>query len=87
MILRSRAFTLSMTLVVQITRRTSVREGVFDIWSISLNLAASVIPGCLQPKVGFGPSFSHSWLDTPGTMAHFALRDEREQPSTVMRGR
>ena len=39
----------------------------------------------LQPRVGFGPSLSHSWLDTPGPTADLALSDQREQPLAIAR--
>jgi hypothetical protein len=39
----------------------------------------------LQPRVGFGPSFSHSWLNTSGPTADLALSDQREQPLAIIR--
>ena len=39
----------------------------------------------LQPRVGFGPSFSHSGLNTSGPTADLALSDQREQPLAIIR--
>jgi len=41
----------------------------------------------LQPWVGFGSSFSHSWLDSPRAMTHPALCDQREQACAILLGR
>src|SRR5574337_458010 len=39
----------------------------------------------LEPRVGFGASFSHSWLDTSRPMADLALSDRGEQTLAVIR--
>ena len=43
-----------------------------------LDMSASLSARNLQPRVGFGPSFSHSRLDASGSMADPALGDQRE---------
>ena len=48
------------------------------IMAVALDLGACVGSGSFQPRIGFGPSFSHSRLDAPRPMAHFGLRDQCE---------
>ena len=49
-----------------------------------LDMSASLGARHLQPRVGLGPSFSHSRLNA-GPMADPALSDQREQPLAVLR--
>ncbi len=44
--------------------------------TMPLDVSAGLVAGHLQPRVGFGPSFSHSRLDASGPMADLALRDD-----------
>ena len=59
------------------------------LWPMRMTMRLDVLPSLgawhLQPRVGFGPSLSHSWLDTPGPTADLALSDQREQPLAIIR--
>ena len=54
---------------------------------MALYFAPSLRTPNLQPWVGFGPSLSHSRLNTSGAFAHSALGDQGEQVPVVFCGR
>ena len=49
------------------------------------DMSASLCVRHLQPRVRFGSSFSHSWLDTSRPMADFALGDQGVQALAITR--
>ena len=55
--------------------------------TMPLEVSADLVARLFQPRAGFGPSLSHSWLEPSGPINHLALGDQREQPPVVAHGR
>ena len=55
--------------------------------TMPLEVLVSLVARLFQPRAGFGPSLSHSWLEPSGPINHLALGDQSEQPPVVAHGR
>ena len=55
--------------------------------TMPLEVLVSLVARLFQPRAGFRPSLSHSWLEPSGPINHLALGDKREQPPVVAHGR
>ena len=55
--------------------------------TMPLEVSASLVAILFQPRAGFRPSLTHSWLEPSGPINHLALGDKREQTPVVAHGR